>query len=79
MCSSGNLCEAGLRRLSDKSDAFAVLDAIGRGETVEHPGDQRWIEAFKTVLWVVQTQDGLALTSEGHQARHDMALQRRNP
>ena len=66
-------------RSTKKSEAFAVLDAIGRGEKTELAGDQRWIEAFKTVLWVVQTEGGLVLTSEGHQARYDMAPLRRKP
>ncbi len=60
-------------------EAFLVLDAIGRGAPVEPASRERWLDALKTILWVVETDHGLVLTSEGHQARHEMALQRRKP
>ncbi|HXQ10910.1 MAG TPA: hypothetical protein VN805_07920 [Caulobacteraceae bacterium] len=59
------------------ADAFAVLEAIGRGSRVELPDGERWIEAFKTIRWAVEGQNGPILTPEGRRARDQMALERR--
>jgi hypothetical protein len=68
-----------LRKSAKTIEALSVLDAIARGEAAELSGCDHWIEAFKTVLWVVQTDDGLVLTSEGHQAHYEMASKRNKP
>jgi hypothetical protein len=56
--------------------AFAVLDAIGRGADVDPADRDKWVEALKTIRWVVETTGGLALTTEGRQARDEMAAER---
>jgi len=58
-------------------EAFIVLEAISRGDRAEGPDTQRWIEAFKTIRWVVDSQDGPKLTAEGRRAREQMAMERR--
>ncbi len=60
------------------ADAFVVLEAIGRGGRADSPDSQRWIEAFKTIRWVVEGREGPILTSEGRRARDQMALERRS-
>lgn len=62
---------------SKDADAFVVLEALGRGARAEGPDTQRWIEAFKTIRWVVESRDGPILTAEGRRARDQMALERR--
>ena len=58
-------------------DAFAVLEAIGRGSRVELPDGARWVAAFKTIRWVVEGANGPFLTPDGRRARDQMALERR--
>ncbi len=60
------------------ADAFAVLEAIGRGLRVELPDGERWVAAFKTIRWAVEGQNGPILTPEGRRARDQMALERRS-
>jgi|HubBroStandDraft_4_1064222.scaffolds.fasta_scaffold72068_2 hypothetical protein len=59
-------------------DAFAVLEAIGRGSRVEVADSERWVAAFKTIRWAVEGQNGPILTPEGRRARDQMALERRS-
>jgi hypothetical protein len=57
-------------------DAFVVLEALGRGARARTSDDRRWIEAFKTIRWVVEGENGPILTAEGRRARDQMALDR---
>jgi len=59
------------------ADAFAVLEAISRGARADLPDGARWVEAFKTIRWVVEGTNGPILTPEGRRARDQMALERR--
>ena len=59
------------------ADAFVVLEAVARGVRADGPDSDRWIEAFKTIRWVVEGLDGPMLTAEGRRARDEMALERR--
>jgi hypothetical protein len=58
-------------------DAFRVLDAIAQGAG-EPPRDedQPWIEALKTISWVVESGRGLRLTADGRQAHRELAQAR---
>ena len=58
------------------AEAFAVLEAISRGARADQ-GGARWVEAFKTIRWVVEGVNGPILTAEGRRARDQMALERR--
>jgi len=58
-------------------EAFLALEAIGQSTSDELTDHQRWVAAFKTIRWVVQTEAGLALTPAGRQARDEMAARRR--
>jgi hypothetical protein len=60
------------------ADAFAVLEAISRGARADLADGERWIEAFKTIRWVVEGTNGPILTPEGRRARDQMALERRS-
>ena len=60
------------------SQAFAVLEAISRGACAEGPDSQRWIDAFKTIRWVVEGREGPVLTPEGRLARDQIAMERRS-
>jgi hypothetical protein len=60
------------------ADAFAVLEAIGRGSRVEAPDGERWVAAFKTIRWAVEGHHGPMLTPEGRRARDQMAIERRS-
>ena len=59
------------------SEAFAVLEAISRGARADLRDGARWVEAFKTIRWVVEGVNGPILTPEGRRARDQMALERR--
>jgi len=54
-------------------EAFRVLDAIaqGAGQPPEH--DHTWVEALKTISWVVETGGGLRLTADGRQAHRELS------
>jgi hypothetical protein len=54
-------------------EAYAVLDALGRGARGELAGRERWISAFKTIRWVVESDAGPVLTPEGRQVRDELA------
>ena len=56
------------------SDAYQVLEAIDRGSVDQLSDHGHWVEAMKTIRWVVQTRLGLALTSEGRGALDEMKL-----
>ncbi|HEX4182696.1 MAG TPA: hypothetical protein VHY34_05520 [Caulobacteraceae bacterium] len=58
-------------------EAYQVLDAICRSASIDPDGHVRWINAFKTIRWVVQTDSGLAVTPEGRQARDEFAARLR--
>jgi hypothetical protein len=58
-------------------EAYQVLDAICRSASIDPDDHARWINAFKTIRWVVQTNAGLAVTPEGRQARDEFAARRR--
>jgi hypothetical protein len=58
-------------------EAFAALEAVSRSGRIDSAEHQHWIQAFKTVRWVVQTGTGLALTPAGQKARDEMAAQKR--
>ena len=60
------------------ADAFAVLEATSRGARADVPDGERWIDAFKTIRWVVEGANGPILTPEGRRARDQMALERRS-
>jgi hypothetical protein len=49
-------------------DAYQALQLIERGRTVELTGFERWVEAFRTMRWAAQTQDGWRLTGDGEEA-----------
>jgi hypothetical protein len=55
--------------------AYHVLAAVQTGRSFEAFEDSRWIEAFKTCRWVNETADGIALTTAGRDALHDLARQ----
>ena len=57
-------------------DAYRALDLIRRGQTAELDGLEHWIEAFRTVQWVVATTGGYRLTSAGEGAFADMIRER---
>ena len=54
-------------------EAYLALEAIDRSASEGLSGHSRWIEAFKAIRWVVQTEAGLILTPAGRQARDEMA------
>jgi len=54
-------------------EAYAALDAVGRGARTELAGRERWVQAFKTIRWVVESDSGPVLTAEGRHARDEMA------
>jgi hypothetical protein len=54
-------------------EAYQVLEALGRGAHDELAGRERWIDAFKAIRWVVESDKGPVLTSEGRQARDQLA------
>jgi hypothetical protein len=56
------------------NDAYQVLEAIDRGSVDKLSDHDHWVEAMKTIRWVVQTQSGLALTSDGRGALDEMKL-----
>jgi hypothetical protein len=56
-------------------EAYQVLEAVGRGAHAELAGRERWVEAFKTIRWVVETDTGPILTPEGRQARDQLAVE----
>jgi hypothetical protein len=58
-------------------EAYQVLDAICRSASIDPDDHVRWINAFKTIRWVVQTNSGLAVTPEGRQARDEFAARLR--
>jgi hypothetical protein len=57
-------------------DAFRVLDTIAQGATETCDDDQSWVEAFKTICWVVETGRGLRLTADGRQAHRELSQAR---
>jgi transposase len=57
--------------------SYCALDAIGRGETAALPGLGEWVEAFRTIGWVVPTDCGLGLTPAGRKALAEMDRDRR--
>lgn len=57
-------------------EAFLALDAIARTGRLDASARQHWINAFKSIRWVVQTREGLTLTADGRQARDEMAARR---
>ena len=59
-------------------DAFRVLDAIARGAASEIDDPKSWTEAFKTIRWVTQSNQGLILTASGKAAHQDVVKQRAN-
>ena len=71
----GDRAGRGARLMDD--EGFHALEAIGESTGVELADHQRWVAAFKTIRWVVQTEAGLALTQAGRQARDEMAARRR--
>ena len=54
-------------------EAYLALEAVDRSASGAPAGHSRWIEAFKAIRWVVQTEAGLILTPAGRQARDEMA------
>jgi hypothetical protein len=56
-------------------EAYQVLEALGRGAHDELAGRERWIDAFKTIRWVVDSDKGPVLTSEGRHARDQLAAE----
>jgi hypothetical protein len=56
-------------------EAYEVLDALGRGALDELAGRERWVEAFKTIRWAVETDKGPALTAEGRHARDQLGVE----
>jgi hypothetical protein len=56
-------------------EAYQVLEALGRGAHGELAGRERWIDAFKTIRWVVESDNGPVLTSEGRHARDQLAAE----
>jgi hypothetical protein len=58
-------------------EAYKVLDAICRSKSIDPDDHARWINAFKTIRWVVQTSSGLAVTPEGRIARDEFAVRLR--
>jgi hypothetical protein len=56
-------------------EAYQVLEALGRGAHDELAGRERWIDAFKAIRWVVDSDKGPVLTSEGRHARDQLAAE----
>ncbi|HZC17863.1 MAG TPA: hypothetical protein VE309_13985 [Caulobacteraceae bacterium] len=56
-------------------EAYQVLEALGRGAHDELEGRERWVEAFKTIRWAVDTDIGPVLTAEGRHARDQLAVE----
>ena len=60
---------------------MSIVSAIGALETlqeIEHgsrdlgPRHTSWLNAFITIKWAVETEDGPRLTPDGAKALHDM-------
>ncbi len=64
-------------RIDDQ--AYRALDAIRRGDQAALATCETWIDAFKTMRWVVTTQAGLTLTPSGLRAFDDMAASKTKP
>ena len=58
--------------------AAFVRIALRHGLDADLADGERWIEAFKTIRWVVEGTNGPILTPEGRRARDQMALERRS-
>jgi ribosomal protein S19E (S16A) len=54
-------------------EAYLALEAIGRSASAGLAVHEHWIKAFEAIRWVIRTEDGLALTPAGRQARDEMA------
>jgi hypothetical protein len=65
--------------LSMDDEGFRALVTIGEGRALEPARAQRWINAFKAIRWVVETEVGFALTSAGRKAWADAATERGRP
>ena len=52
-----------------------MLEALAAGAHDELAGRERWIDAFKTIRWVVESDKGPVLTSEGRHARDQLAAE----
>ncbi|THD57767.1 hypothetical protein [Phenylobacterium sp.] len=50
-----------------------MLDAIAQGAGEPPEYDRAWVEALKTISWVVETGGGLRLTSDGRQAHRELS------
>jgi hypothetical protein len=57
-------------------EAYLVLDALERGAHAELAGREQWIQAFKTIRWVVEGRAGPMLTPEGRAARAQLAREK---
>jgi len=54
-------------------EAYEVLEALGRGAHDELVGRERWVDAFKTIRWAIESEKGPVLTAEGRHARDQLA------
>jgi len=50
------------------NEAFLTLEAIRRGDHAKLAGRDRWLKAFKDIRWIIETDDGPALTGAGLKA-----------
>ena len=57
-------------------DAFTALDAIQREHVSTLAELDVWLDAFKTIKWVVKTETGLCLTEAGREAYNQMSRER---
>jgi hypothetical protein len=56
-------------------EAYEVLEALGRGAHDELVGRERWVDAFKTIRWAIESEKGPVLTAEGRHARDQLAAE----
>jgi len=59
-------------------EAYQALEAIRCGDHAKLAGRDRWLKAFRAIRWIIETDEGPALTDAGLQACDELALKRRS-
>jgi hypothetical protein len=59
------------------NEAYLALEAIRRSDQEALCRRDHWLKAFRAIRWIIDTDEGPALTEAGLQARDDLAVRRR--